>query len=132
METPEEPPTAHILSLIQKPAPDTAGDSLPEWDSPYRPHAAPSAQERKMVCFLFGNQSATALPYAHLCRMTYRPAEAPATDESITLRFSGIKPTTFLVEGRNLWGLLDWIGRHRMAWLREWPQAREEAEGMPP
>ena len=104
------------------------------WSVPFPLAGAPYAKAHSLIAnaplpmlfLLDAGQLPKGFAYQHLEHAwmvePLRPGDAPA----LLLRFSGRDPYEALVEGSELIGLCDLVGRHLIHWMRQHPTGRDD------
>ena len=127
-----EPPPAMSEQVPEsEPEPPISPDQLaplPRYGDPYKAHSLIANKPLATVFFLPKGQLPDGFSYASLERLRLIEKEGPGGVLALLLRFNGSVVTEVLIEGRNLLGLCDRIGRHLIHWVREHPTGRDDVD----
>lgn len=137
-DTRKEPPggTDKVVPLPVRPPPEDDGSPLsPEMMSPlplpgdaYVAHARIANGPVSTLFFLPKGQLPDGLNYSHLERVRMVEPEKPGGSPHLLLRFWCSVIVEVRIEGRNLLGLCDYLGRHLIHWLREHPTGHDDGD----
>jgi len=115
---------------VRKPQEGDAAEELaplPTAGSPYEEAYSRLANRPRMTLFFLPEgQLADGFSYSSLERVRMVEPEKPGGSPDLLLRFTGSVITEVRVEGRNLLGLLDMIGRHLIHWVRQHPTGKDD------
>jgi hypothetical protein len=93
---------------------------LPKPGDAYLAHPSPHGPKAVITLyFLRADSSIRGFPYLNLDSIDLLPDPKPGNGPVIVVRFAGITPTEVTISGRNLDRLFDYLGQHRMPWVRE-------------
>lgn len=99
---------------------------LPRAGDPYKAHARLANGPLLSIFFLGKGQLPDGFSYSNLERVRMAAPDVTGVGPMLMLRFTGSETTEVRVEGRNMLGLCDLIGRHLIHWLREHPTGRDD------
>jgi hypothetical protein len=130
-----KPERAPGAEPVEAPAPTTPNDSLisveelsplPQAEDAYEAHSRIQSRPQATIFFLPKSQLPDGFSYATLERV--RLVEGTKAGESpyLLLRFNGSVVCEVRIDGRNLLGLCNLIGRHAILWIREHPTGRDD------
>ena len=114
---------------VQEPPPDDVPGPdkiipLPRQGDPYKAYARP-VREVPTLRLLLTSVPARGFSYVNLDTIDLLDGDEPGECPVIVLRFSGLTPVEIRIEGRNLDVLYDYLGYHRISWIRELPAKRD-------
>lgn len=92
---------------------------LPGPGDPYKAYARPANQMLPTLVLLLADASVKAFSYNNLDTLDLLPAKDAGDGPVMVLRFSGIVATEIVLTGRDLDELYNYLGFHRVAWIRE-------------
>lgn len=116
--TDPEPPAAH----------GEAADDwilLPARGSVYAARSRPANKPVATLHLLLADSSSRGFSYVNLDTVDLVPPEEPGRGPVLMLRFAGVVPKEVRITGRNLESIRDYIGHHRIAYLRQLPPGRD-------
>ncbi len=107
-----------------------AGDDLIPLPGPgdaYKAHARPDNKALLTLRFLLRNSAVEGFSYSDLRRIRLLPSDKPGGGPVLVLRFIDEEVR---IEGRHLDAMHNYLGYHRIAWVRELPPGKMLGEGM--
>lgn len=102
--------------------------SLPGPGDAYKAHARPDNKALLMLRFLLKDSTVEGFAYSDLRRIRLLPADKAGGGPMLVLLFVEAVISEVLIEGRHLDTLHNYLGYHRIAWVRELPQGKMLAD----
>jgi hypothetical protein len=99
---------------------------LPKPGDPYKAHARPEKRAVPTLFVVRADGSVRGFPYSDLYGPDLLPEGDAGKGWSIVLRFARFEQVT--LSGRNLDTIHAYLGHHRIAWVRELPKGKLQAE----
>ena len=102
---------------------------LPRPGDPYKAYARPAGRAVPTLFCIMADGTIWGFPYANRAEGPHLvPAGDAGKGRAIVLQFSGIGPVEIRLNGRRLDQLHNYLGHHRMVWVREFPKGRVMAD----
>ena len=100
---------------------------MPTPGSPYEePHSRLANRPLTMIFFLGEGQLPRGFSYSGMEQVWMAEPARPGASPDLIVRFNGSVITEVRIEGRNLLGLCDTIGRHLIHWARQHPGGKDD------
>lgn len=119
-------PAEAVPEVDETPVPPEMLAPLPRADDDYKAHARLANGPLLTIFFLGKGQLPDGFSYSNLERVRMAAPDVAGGGPMLLLRFAGSVTTEVRVDGRNMLGLCDLIGRHLIHWLREHPTGRDD------
>ena len=100
---------------------------LPQPGDPYKAHSRPDNKPLLTLRFLLKDSSVEGFAYSDLRRIRLLPGK-PGGGPVLVLRFVEAVVTDVRIEGLRLDAMHDYLGYHRLAWIRELPPGKMIAD----
>ncbi len=101
---------------------------LPQSGDAYVAHSRPASRPLATIFFLPKGGLPDGFSYASFERVRMVEAEQPGASPALLVRFNGSVVYEVVIEGRNLLGLCNQLGRHVIHWVREHPTGRDDGD----
>ena len=101
---------------------------LPLPSADYQAYARATNKPALTLHFLLADATREGFSSVDLRRVRFLAADKPGGGPRVVLRFVEAVVTEVTIEGRNLDTLYDYIGQHRVTWIRELPPRRDFVE----
>lgn len=129
-------------AATRQPVPDAVDDAeaatparddlipLPQPGDGYKAHARPDNKALLTLRFLLKDSAVEGFSYSDLRRIRLLPSDKPGGGPVLVLRFVEAVIVEVRIEGRHLEAMHNYLGYHRIAWVRELPPGKMLGDGM--
>lgn len=109
----------------QQPEPNDDWILLPSPRDAYLAHSRPANKPIASIHFIMADNSSRGFSYSNLDTIDLLPSRDAGKGPALVLRFAGVIPQEVRLSGRNLHAIRDYLGYHRLAWIRQISKERD-------